>query len=162
MRRFTAVTLLLFVAATACLGAQKSSRAKAEDDIREAVFRYQFTHNCWGRPEKVYFLSVNDKDPSKAFMRRFRGHKPPVKPVSKCRIDKNLVPGRPKTAVIDRETGDRGLIFKTEKIKWLNATKVAVEGGYYADGRGASGNTYTVEMKKGRWVVTKDDMKWIS
>jgi hypothetical protein len=164
MRRLVAVTLLMFPVIGGCRHAQlvQPDRLKAGDDIREAVFRYEFTHNCWYKPEKVYFLALgNDKDPSPALLKRFADNKPPVKPVSKCKISSKLVQ-RPKTAVIDKETGDRGLIFRVESIKWVTPKQVQVEGGYYADGLGASGNTYIVEFRGNRWVVVKDTMNWIS
>lgn len=139
------------------------SRVSKEDDIREAVFRYQFAHNCWGHTEKVYFLSLTGrKDPSPRFMKRFSRSSPPVKPVSRSKIDSNLVPGRPRTAVIDKDTGDCGLIFSVDKIKWISKSEVEVTGGYYADGLAASGNTYRVVFEKGRWTVTKDTLNWIS
>ncbi len=51
--------------------------AANEDDIREAVFRYQFAHNASAQQQgaKVYFLSLaEDKDPSDRFMLRFKDH----------------------------------------------------------------------------------------
>ena len=127
-----------------------------EDDIREAVFRYQFTHNASGQQQnaKAYFLSVGkDKDPSDDFMARFKDHKPPVKKRSQA---------TGQFEVIDKKTGERGLIFIASTINQLDDDKVLVDGGYYEAGLSASGNTYTVERKNHKWVVTKDQMRWIS
>lgn len=127
-----------------------------EDNIREAVFRYQFVHNASGQQQsaKVYFLSVGDnEDPSDAFMARFDKHKLPVKKRSQATGN---------TEVIDKETGERGLKFCVTTIEPLTEDKVVVDGGYYEAGLSASGNVYTVERKDQRWVVTKDKMLWIS
>jgi hypothetical protein len=135
---------------------QRTLTPADEDDIREAVFRYQFKHNASGQQQntKVYFLSVGkNKDPSDAFMARFRNHKPPVKKRSDA---------TGKFEVIDKKTGDRGLIFSAGTIKQLDNDKVIVDGGYYEAGLSSSGNAYTVERKDNKWVVTKDQMLWIS
>lgn len=127
-----------------------------EDDTREAVFRYEFAHNASGQQQnaKVYFLSLDkDKDPSDAFMSRFKDHKPPVKKRSQATRE---------AEVIDKDTGERGLIFRATAIKQLDENKVTVDGGYYEAGLSSSGNTYTVERIKHKWVVTKDLMNWIS
>ena len=53
-----------------------------QNEIREAVFRYQFEHNASGQQQtaKVYFLSFGkDQEPSDEFIARFKDHKPPVK-----------------------------------------------------------------------------------
>ena len=49
-----------------------------------------------------------------------------------------------------------------ERIKRVSDTKVEVSGGYYEAGLSSSGNTYIVELKEGKWVVTGDTMHWIS
>ncbi len=159
MKRLVAL-ILLFLVASACWGAKSVNREKAEDDIREAVFRYQFTDSSWCKPAQVYFLSVNNNDPGKAVIKRFQGHRPEVKPLSKCRIDKVWVRGRLPESVMDRETGGRGLIFKASAIKWLNSSKVEVVGGYFADGLNSSRSTYTIELEKGHWGVTRDKGQW--
>ena len=67
------------------------------DDIREAVFRYQFKHIGSGWV-KVYFLSFGrDKSPSDKFMKRFKGHKPSVKKESQSIF---------KDGLKDKETGE--------------------------------------------------------
>jgi hypothetical protein len=127
-----------------------------EEDIREAVFRYQFWHNASAKQQraKVYFLSIgDDKDPRDAFMARFDKHKPPVKKLSQATGN---------FGVVDKKTGERGLIFSVTTIEPVDEDKVMVEGGYYEDGLSSSGNVYTVERKNHKWVVTKDQMLWIS
>ena len=78
---------------------EASLTSAEKDNIREAVFRYQFEHNASGQQQnaKVYFLSLDKgADPNKAFMLRFRDHNPPVKKRSQA---------TGKFEVIDKETG---------------------------------------------------------
>ncbi len=116
------------------------TEAQAQD-IAEATFRYQFAHNVSAQKQKApaYFLRLFDKDPSPEFLNRFKNHKPPVKKGAEFVIGK-------------------GLKFFIERIKRVSETKVEVSGGYYEGYESASGNTYTVELKDGKWVVTSDKM----
>ena len=78
---------VLLLTAISCSGLSKLDKTQAEDDIREAVFRFQFNANgkSLGRPAHVYCLSASEDSLSDAFMRRFEGHVPPVKRRSRCR-----------------------------------------------------------------------------
>jgi len=142
--------------------AQVASQADIED-IREAIFRHQFPKDGGGGqdPLKAYFLSVTDDktgksiDPSTAFLKRFAGNQPRVAGDSECK------PSAEK-GVLDIKTGERGIIFFVGTIRWISETKVEVGGGYYEGNLSASGNTYTLEKKDGKWVVVNDVMHWIS
>lgn len=135
-------------------------RDKQEDDIREAVFRYQFAHNASGlrQQARVYFLSIwglgeDGKDPSDDFMRRFAGNVPPVKKFSRVSFENGLR---------DEETGSPGLIFRVTAIKWITRARVEATGGYYAGYLNASGNVYYVERRNGTWTVVRGEGHWIS
>lgn len=132
-------------------------RPRDEDDVREAVFLFQFDHNASGLQQnaKVYFLSLGggDRDPSDEFMERFRGLKPPVKKVSECTAS--------VTGVKDKETGEHGLIFRVTSIKWVSDSEVEVEGGYHEASESASGNTYLLLREGERWFVKEHRMNWI-
>ena len=155
-----AITQISLLSAFAWLGvAADNARENQTDDIREAVFRWQFDHNASGQNKKaqVYFLGIGDRggDPTDEFMKRFADHKPPVRKVSACSADAGK-------GVRDKKTGETGLIFRVTKIEWKSDTEVRVKGGYYEAGLSASGNTYTVKKENGKWKVTKDKMDWIS
>jgi hypothetical protein len=132
-----------------------------DDQVREAVFRYQFTHNASGMKERapVYFLSLGevgaDQNPSAALMARFANHQPRVEPMSRASITL-------ERGVRHRDTDERGLAFRVTSMKWVSADVVEVEGGYYEGSLSSSGNTYRVERTGGAWVVTGDTMHWIS
>jgi hypothetical protein len=136
---------------------EDQDRDMDKQDIREAVFRYQFNHNASGQQQnaKVYFLSLDqDKDPSNEFMERFKGTEPPVKKASQA--------SKSAGGVVDKETGERGLLFRITSIKRLGENEVEVEGGYFEAGQSASRNVYRVKHENGKWVVKEEKLKRIS
>ena len=136
------------------------------DDIREAVFSYQISHNASGQQHsaQVYFLALyvpgdslrqgHYVDPSDNLMARFRGNAPPVKKYSDCVESIN--------GVFDVFTGAAGLLFRIESIREINTNEAEVTGGYFEAGLSASGNIYTVKRIADRWTVVRDVMLWIS
>ena len=124
------------------------------DDIREAVFRYQFQHNASAQQQlaHAYFLSVEDgKDPDDKFMERFKNHEPAVKKNSQAKGE------------FKKEGGSLdGLMFHIVAIKQIGPNKVEVGGGYYESALSSSGNIYMVQRVKNKWIVTRDNMQWIS
>jgi hypothetical protein len=135
-----------------------ATRLSEEDEIREAVFRYQFEFNAsgLGQAANAYFLNVEgNKDPSAQLLERFGGHRPPVKPVSASML-------QPGTAqVLDRESGLPSLIFGITEIRWLSDDEVEVDGGYEEASESGTGNTYRVVKEAGRWEVVECQMLWI-
>ena len=127
------------------------------DDVREAVFRHMFGQNASGMQQGagVYCLEVEQRDPSSGFLSRMRDVRVPLKAVSQCSASADK-------GVIDKATNKRGLIFRIESISFKDARHATVNGGYYEAGLSASGNIYTVELRGKKWVVTKDQMTWIS
>ena len=126
-----------------------------EDQIREAVFRYQFEFNAsgLGKTAGAYYLRIEgDADPSPPLIRQFEGHLPQVKAVSASELE-------PGTAqVIDRESGLPGLIFWIEEIRWLSDYEVEVEGGYEEASESGSVNIYRLEKIDNRWKVVEVQM----
>jgi hypothetical protein len=135
------------------------TRTKQDDDIREAVFRYLLDRfsSVGQRSKGVFCLAVGEKgaDPSGEFMTRFAKDKLAVKKRSECTAD-------PYNGVADKNTGREGLIFHVAGMRWVSDAKVEVDGGYYEAGLSASGNTYTVVKRHGKWIVSKDTMHWIA
>ena len=119
-----------------------------DDDIREAVFRYQISKN----ETEVYFLQIDGADPSTEFMKRFEGHDPPVKPKSACVAE---------GAAQDKETKKHGAILSVGKVTRA-ADGATVQGSVYWAPLAAVGGTYTLVRKDGKWVVTGFKMEWIS
>ena len=102
----------------------------------------------------AYYLKLAGGDPDNAFLKRFEGHQPPVKKYSQCSA-KGMV-------VRDNETGGEGLLFQITTITLLDDDTAQVKGGYYQGGLSASGNTYSLEKKEGRWIVVKAVTHWMS
>jgi hypothetical protein len=139
-----------------------ASTLSDDDQVREAVFRYLFTHNASGSKDRaaVYFLALGDgdekqRDPSAALMARFAGHQPPVEPVSRARVGQF-------EGARHRGTGKSGIVFRISAIKRVSDDVVDVECGYYEGNLSASGEIYRVERKAGVWVVTEAKMQWIA
>jgi hypothetical protein len=148
----------------------------AEDDIREAVLRFQMTG--WAEESdksvtaakdetgkaiakelnfKVFFISINGGDPSDAFMKRFQNFARRVERQSRSEVDKQQ-----RNAVVDKATGEKGIVFRVDKVKWDGANSAEVDGGYFCNGLCASGQTFKVQRKNGIWTVTGSAMHWIS
>jgi hypothetical protein len=68
----------------------------------------------------------------------------------------------PSKGIVDKKTGEKGLIFSVTNIEWKSDTEVHVSGGYCKELLDASGNTYTVKKQKGKWKVTNAQMNWMS
>ncbi len=151
------LSILVFACLAAGCTPIPSARLPQEDDIREAVFRYQFEHNASGQQKQaaVYCLSIGENaDPSDEFMRRFAEYKTPVRKRSECDVG--------RLGVVDKNTHKRGLVFRVDSMNWISGTEVEARGGYFEGGLSASGNTYTVRKRLGKWGVTEDKMNWIS
>lgn len=151
--------VLVLTIAYPCL-ATDADRLSQEDDIREAVFRFQFDHNASGQQKTAhaYCLAIltgeKDSDPSSEFMKRFAHHKPPIRKASACHWT--------SIQVVENRFGRAALIFRVSKIIWISDTEVTVEGGYEEGNMSSSGNTYTVKKQNEKWGVTNDQMNVIS
>jgi hypothetical protein len=127
------------------LAAQVKAAILEDDDICEAVFRYQFEHNVSVAQQnaKAYFLEIYRNDPSNEFIARFIGNSPLVKKGSEFSLGK-------------------GVKFRIDSIKRIDKNMAEVEGGYYEGGKSADANIYTVIREKNGWVVEKVEGLWIS
>ena len=159
MTRWLLAVIVVVLILCACSPKQETTPQMSEvDQIREAVFQYQFEFNASGLGDaaNAYFLSVEgNKDPSAELLKRFEGHRPIVKPGSASTLE-------PGTAqVLDRESGLPGLTFRITEIRWLTADKVEVDGGYEEASESGSGNIYWVVKRQGYWEVVECQMLWI-
>jgi len=158
MKRSISVAVLLLSVCQQCVpqsSLPQSDRAALEDDLREAVVRYQIAK--WVLNAKVYFVQINGKDPSITFLQRFQDIAWPVKRKSQSRQEKNVVGW-----VVDKKTKQIGVVFDTETIHWISEGRVDVEGGYFCGALCAASGTYHVEMKGSHWVVTGYDVSLVS
>lgn len=133
----------------------QSDKTVLEDDLREVVVRYQVAK--WDLNAKVYFVQINGKDPTAAFLQRFQDVDRPVKKKSESRQEKNVVGW-----VVDKKTKRKGVDFDTESIHWISERKVDIEGGYFCGGLCSASGKYHLEIEDGHWVVTGYDVSLIS
>jgi hypothetical protein len=132
--------------------------ASDEDDIREAVFRYQFTNNRAGANPfaNIFYLSVEDgRDPTDEFMARFQNPAHRVKKVSQCTASVS-------DGVKDRKTEKPGVILRVENIIWISEDEVSVDGGHYVDGLNRADNVHQVVREDGKWIVKDEQNLCIS
>ena len=153
-----------------------ADRAAAESDIREAVLLKEMLgwvqdgdkNEAEAKTDsdravaqhlnfKIFFISVNGKDPDDEFLKRFGNIPRTIKKYSESEIDKKR-----RLAVVDKKTHQFGIVFYVDKIHWLNDSSVEVEGGYHCDGLCAAGVTYLVGRENGKWVVRSEKTTWIS
>ena len=116
-----------------------TDRTAAEDDIAEAVFRYQFEHNASAIQKKAekYCLSLpGEAMPSAELLKRFEGSKTPVLAANQC----------------ERKSG-KSLFFRVQKFDWHNDREVWVRGGYWEGNLSSSIEMYRVVNDNGKWVV---------
>jgi hypothetical protein len=133
-----------------------------DDAVRLAVFRYLVGHNASGGQTSVSFVCLeiyqhdHASDPSPFIMTAMRGSRPQAVPGSACESSFSGV-----FLKGDHAKG-RGLVFRTEEVN-IDGDEATVTGGYFEAGRSASGNIYTLERQyDGTWLVTSDEMQWIS
>jgi hypothetical protein len=115
-------------------------RSAQEDNIMEAVFRYQLDLYTGPSAPVVFFLSVV-------------GHRLVVKKLSECMF---------ANRVKDIETGADGVILYIDEIKWINRREVEVDARWYVGPLSARGELYHVAYEGRRWIVKSRTHKWIS
>ena len=132
-------------------------------DLAEATFRYQFAHNESGQQSSVstYCIGYGANpsrngtpfDPPDSFLKRLSDITPPVRPYSSCsRRDDGAF----------NETNKPALIFEIESVRCVDDANCEVDGGYYEASLSASGNTYLLERRAGKWIVIKNTEHWIA
>ena len=104
---------------------------------------------------KVFFVSINGKDPTDAFTNRLQDLPRTVRKASLSGADK-------QRDVVDKATGQRGIIFYANKIRWLNKESVELDGGYVCGGLCGIHATFKLHRNKGRWSVTEKSVHRIS
>jgi hypothetical protein len=135
------------------------TRQEQEEDILEAVFRYQFEHCPYGfvGQQTTFYLSIANfrkgippfpirkRDPNDAFMNRFQSQNPQVK--------KHSVISYKDSNFINLSAGN---------IKWLNNAEVEVMGEYSGNPNEEALFLYHLVRAGNRWIVTIERMIGIS
>jgi hypothetical protein len=133
------------------------NRVAEEEDIRESTFRYQFTHNHVIEENavksiyiQIYSRASNTsmKDPDDVFMTRFSTNNPPVRKGSEHEMSPENV--------IDKKTGENGILFRNDLIYWRSATDVRVRGTYVYGRNDLDARNYHLTKALGKWLVIKE------
>jgi len=135
------------------INADAAKRAAREDDIREAIFRFELKDRT-----SIIFLDIDHQDPSDTFMKRFSDVKLPIKKLSAIAKPN----GRSQRWIYDRSSGKSGVALWVGKLTWISELNVVVDGGYYCGSLCAGRGDFYLTFKDGRWVVDKFDLKIVS
>jgi hypothetical protein len=132
-------------------GGAESPQAAQDDNVREAVFRYQFSHVTL--IFAYHFIAIDGKNPSETFLQRFRDDAPPVRPLSEAERVK-----KPMKMVVNRNDQKQGVIFYLGPVKWTSEAKADVEGRFECgDTCDELSGVYHVTKQGGIWVVESFD-----
>jgi hypothetical protein len=131
-----------------CTQSKPPAPPQNQDDVLEAVVRYEIAKHSLG-PNEIYFIQINDADPSAEFLSRLKDITP-IKVYSKCK-------NTPAAGWNDIETGRHGTVIFARGVDInVNGTATA-NGGYNRASLAWSAYTYTLEWKNGKWVVVKTE-----
>lgn len=132
----------------------RDPRVLLEEEICEAVFRYQLQQPLVDQPQPPrYYLALWGRDPGEALLCRLRELTPWVQPLSQCRVSA-------RDGVTDRATGAGGVIVQVARLAWVHAAAVDVVGGYYITHRHAAGLRYRAVSEGSRWSVAAVHVLW--
>jgi len=140
---FFALSISAVFVLSSCSPSPKINRIKAQDDIRETIFRYQFAQ-FQRTNERVYFLAIAGQDPPDDFMQRFADSKSFVKRGSEA---------RQAAKTIVSSAGEQGIICDVGAIKWLNDKSAEIIGSYQVGKQSAAHFTFTLKWEKGKWKI---------
>jgi hypothetical protein len=153
MKRVWLLSLAMVCGAIAPVArAQKQAAGPAnnevEDDVREAVFRYQF--KSLQVEVSFYFVSVDNKNPGPALLDRFREDQPEVRPASDAKYEKKPVAG-----FVEKRTDKQGIMFRQGAIRWISENQAEVEASYECgDLCDPVSGTYHLTREGGHWNVS--------
>jgi len=145
--------LLLILAIVPICCKPHSPDEKTVEDIREAVFRYQF-----GRKADCYCISVEkEQNPSKELMQRFINYSPQVRMSSECKIAPNEDFAR------FRDVSGKTIIFHTVRSVKLKMWKRAeAEGSWELGPLHGEAHRYFLKYENGAWKVTGQQLLTVS
>src|SRR5687767_3692312 len=116
---------------------------------RFMISRYASSKGYWFYPVKIVFLCQKGKDPDKSIALRLSDCGMPVRPQSRSTV---------KRYVVDKVTGEPGVILNLNALKWRDNSRVVIEGGYYQNPRGVLKAIFTLERSNLGWVVEKVEL----
>ena len=134
-----------------------ADRGAEEEEIRESIVRYQIAHWYTNVEAEVFFVSVEDADPSPEFLHRFFGMPRGVEGGSRADTPKGS-----QRWVLEKSTRKHGALLFLSAIQWHSTDLVKVDGGFYCGVTCAATGEYRVQRKSEHWTVTNFDVSLIS
>ncbi|HUO93646.1 MAG TPA: hypothetical protein VMU22_12020 [Rhizomicrobium sp.] len=161
MVRKTLLVLAVAGALSPAAASQLITLSQTNLDIAEAAFRHLFGDTTKPGPARCIALlgpdgSHQSSDPTPEFLARFADIPPPVKGPSGCGKAADGI------GVADKETGKFAVYYSVGFPKCASETECDVEASYFAAPTAAAAWTYHMKKRDGKWVVTGEEMKWIS
>ena len=163
--------VLLFT--QSCSTLKEKSVGNKNESIKISLFKHLLSQQNTKHKNSLslkshYFLSDEKNDPSIEIIQKLNnsGYKVYPKSYSKVQPEKLVVKVlNEKQDVIrtmdlfgtlrHKELGGLGTLFGLGKIKWVSKNKVTISWNSYLSGLNASANIATLQLKNGKWVVTK-------
>lgn len=136
------------------------TKSEREDQVREALVYY--LAQDWTGDDRVFFVSIEGRDPSDKFLLRLKGLKNPIKRVSESKDvpeEKGFF-----SHVRDKATDCPGVVFSVGKIVWVTKNQAEVEGSYRCGSLCGGGSRYRIkyDLQKKSWTVAPGDTMWNS
>jgi len=135
------------------LVAEAIPNAGDEQDVAEAVFRYELRQLSSGNRWKVFYLAIgleNPSAPSDEFMNRFGGQQP---------IVKRFIGSEYNSEQIVKE---HGLVLGVGGVKWKSKTEAEVDGYRFVVPGEAQGFRFEVKREKDEWIVKSSIATWVA
>jgi hypothetical protein len=150
--RPTLLLLALAVAGGCTTAATRQYRAAEEGKVSEAALLYELTLRDTNR---LVFVSLFDSqnrvfDPPDNFVERLQAAGIPARKASQSSRDVH-------TRVVDKFTGEPGIIYSAGVLRWINNTKVVVRRGCDVANLAGGATDCVMEMKDGKWQETKTE-----
>lgn len=134
----------------------RPTKAEQENEIRGAVILY--LADGWSKPDRVFFISIEGKDPSDQFLQRLTKLAGKIEKVSESKDvqEENSF----FSHVLDKKTDEPGVVFSVGRVNWLNGSTAEVEGSYRCGSLCGGGSKYRVKHEGKKWVVTPGKTQW--
>jgi len=125
-----------------------------QEGVETAALLDLFSKSSAGWRDGTFCVSIDGKNPSELFLRRFENHEPRVVRGSACHP---LIVG----PVTEDRTGRHALIFRISKVYWVDHSQAELEWEADCGLKCGEGGTYRVGWKRGRWVA-ECHSSWVS
>jgi len=138
------------------VGLAQDNTDKTVEDVREAIFRFQFNRigTKSDKLVRVYFLTIGEspQDPDETFISRFSDLKSSVRKASMALCSTNGT----HIACRDRATGETGFLFWVGPVR-VHSPFASAEGNFWLGTQAERmPRKYFLRFTNGRWTVQQE------